>query len=84
MNSLYQSLNRQVASQNNNNMNGIKQMINRFKALSNPRAYLQSQIQNNPQLQSILQASNGNYEQAFRNLASQMNVDPNEIISLLK
>lgn len=81
MNNLYQQLNQ---SNQNNMMDGIKNMANKFKAITNPQAYLQEQLQNNPQLNSILRASNGNYEQAFRNLASQMNVDPDEIIKMLK
>lgn len=80
MNSLYQQLNQS----NSTIPNGIRQTISRFKALTNPREYIQSQLQSNPQLQSIIQASNGNYEQAFRNLAAQMNVNANEIINMLK
>lgn len=82
MNSLFQQLmGTQAKSQLPNN---IRSMIQNFKMLSNPQQYVQQTIQNNPQLQSILQASNGNYEQAFRNMAKQMNVDPDEIIQMLK
>ena len=52
--------------------------------LSNPEKYVKQALQQNPQLQSLLQASNGDAEQAFRSLAKQMNVNPDEIISMLK
>lgn len=81
MNNLYQQLNQ---NNQNNMLMGIKNMANKFKAISNPQLFLQEQIQSNPQLKSILQASNGNYEQAFREMAKQMNVDPDEIIKMLK
>ena len=82
MNSLFQQLmGTQTKSQLPSN---IRSMIQNFKMLSNPQQYVQQAVQNNPQLQSILQASNGNYEQAFRNMAKQMNVDPDEIIQMLK
>lgn len=82
MNSLFQQLmGTQAKSQLPSN---IRSMIQNFKMLSNPQQYVQQALQNNPQLQSILQASNGNYEQAFRNMAKQMNVDADEIIQMLK
>lgn len=81
MNNLYQQLNQ---SNQNSMMSNIKSMIAKFKGFTNPQAYIQQQLESNPQLKSILQASNGDYEKAFRNLASQMNVDPDEIIKMLK
>ncbi len=76
MNSLYQQLNptRQLPT-------NIKQMLSSIK---NPQVMLNQLAQQNPQLQSVLQASNGNYEQAFNSLAKQMNVNPEEILNLLK
>ena len=59
-------------------------MAQMFKTLKNPQEMINKAINENPQLKSILEASNGNYEQAFRNLAKQMNVDPQEIINMLK
>ena len=76
-----------MGSQTSKNLqipNNIKTMINNFKMLSNPEKYVKQALQQNPQLQSLLQASNGDAEQAFRNLAKQMNVNPDEIISMLK
>ena len=80
MNSLFQQLNpinQQLPS-------NVKQMISMVKGIKNPQAALNQMMEQNPQLKSILAASNGNYEQAFRNLAKQMNVDADEIIKLLK
>lgn len=79
MSSLYQQLNpvRQLP-------NNIKQMISQFKAMSNPQAMIQQAMQNNPQINSLIQAANGDPEKAFRDMAKQMNVNPEEIINLLK
>lgn len=55
-----------------------------FKYASNPQKMAQEMLMNNPQLQSIIEANNGNYEQAFKSMAQQMNVDPNDILSMLK
>ena len=82
MSSLYQQL---MGTQKSLSLpNNIKSMIQNFKMLSNPQAYIQKAMHDNPQLQAILQASNGNAEQAFRNMAKQMNVNPDEIINMLK
>lgn len=82
MNSLFQQL---MGTKAKNPLpNSVRSMVQNFKMLSNPQKYIQQAIENNPQLKSVLEASNGNYEQAFRNMAKQMNVDPDEIISMLK
>ena len=59
-------------------------MINTFKGLSNPNAMAQQILSQNPQIASLIQASNGDAEKAFRNLAQKMNVDADEIIQMLK
>ena len=44
-------------------------------------------MQNNPNYQKIQELGkqyNGNYEQAFRNTAKQMGIDPDEFINSLK
>ena len=64
--------------------NNVKQMAQTFKALQNPNAMAQQMLNQNPQLQALIKASNGNYEMAFRNLAQHMGVDPNEIMNELK
>lgn len=79
MNSLFQQLNPMKHIPNN-----IKQMASMLRKMNNPQAMLNELASKNPQLQSVLQASNGNYEQAFNTLAQQMNINPNEVINLLK
>ena len=82
MNSLFQQLNptRSVNSLPSN----IKNMINSFKAMRNPQAMAQQMINQNPQLQSALQMAGGDSEKAFKTMAKQMNVNPDEIINMLK
>ena len=79
MNSLFQQLNptRQLPA-------NLKQMISNIKNISNPQAMIQQMANQNPQLKAVLQAANGNYEKAFRDMARQMNVNPDEIINMLK
>lgn len=81
MNNLYQQLNQ---SQNLSLPNNIKQMINMFKGMKNPQAMAQQMLSENPQLQTAIKMANGNPEQAFRTMAKQMNVNPDEIINMLK
>ena len=79
MNSLFQQLNSTRPLPAN-----IKQMAQMFKSINNPQAVIQQMANQNPQLKAVLQASNGDYEKAFRDMARQMNVNPDEIIGLLK
>lgn len=79
MNQLYHQLNPTRPLSNN-----MVQMIKNFKSLKNPQAMIQQMLNQNPKVASLIQAANGNPEQAFRNLAKEMNVDPNEIINLLR
>ena len=59
-------------------------MAQNLKALRNPQAMAQKMINENPQLRSALQMANGNPEQAFKNMCQQMNVNPDEIMNMLK
>jgi len=79
MNSLYSQLNPTRPLPAN-----IKQMAQMLKGMNNPQAMIQQMANQNPQLKAVLQASNGNYEKAFRDMAKQMNVNPDEIIGMLK
>lgn len=83
MNKLFQQLS-PTASPKMSLPNNIRNMANTFKAITNPQAMAQKMLSENPQLQSIIQAANGNPEQAFRTMAKQMNVDPDEIIGMLQ
>ena len=62
----------------------IQQMAQAFKAIKNPQAFIQQAMQQNPQLKSVLDAAGGNPEKAFRDMAKQMNIDPDEIIGMFK
>ena len=79
MTSLYRQLNppRQIPQ-------NVKDMIFKFKGLSNTQAIAEKYIQDNPQLSSMIQAANGNPETAFRNLAKQMNIDADEFIKMFQ
>lgn len=79
MSTLYQQLKPKMSLPNN-----VQQMAQTFKAMQNPNAMAQQMLNQNPQLQALIKASNGNYEMAFRNLAQHMNVDPDEIMNMLK
>lgn len=79
MNSLFQQLNptRRLPA---NLIDKIKQ----FKNMTNPQAWMQQMLQKNPQVNSLIQAANGDPEKAFRDLAKQLNIDPEEIIKALQ
>lgn len=82
MNKLYQETMQQT--QKLSLPNNIKSMINTFKGFTNPSAMAQKMLNENPQLQAMIQAANGNPEKAFRDFAKQMNVNADEIIEMLK
>lgn len=62
----------------------VMNMIKGFKNMANPQAWVQSMLQKNPQVNSLIQAANGDPEKAFRDLARQLNVDPEEIIQAMR
>jgi hypothetical protein len=55
-----------------------------YKGLNNPQQMVNQMLEKNPQLKAMIQSANGNPEQAFRNMAKQMNIDPDEFIKMLK
>ena len=79
MNNLYQQLNKTTGIPAN-----IKQAVANIKMLANPKAAAQKALNENPQLMSLIQAANGDPEKAFRNLAAKMNVNPDEVINMLR
>lgn len=79
MTSLYKQLNPPRPIPQN-----IRDMIFKFRGLSNPQAVAEKYIQDNPQLNSMIQAANGSPETAFRNLAKQMNIDADEFIKMFQ
>ena len=79
MNPLYQQLN-----PTNSLPNNVLDMIKTFRNMQNPQLMVQQILQKNPQINSLIQAANGNPEKAFRDLARQMNVDAEQIIQAMK
>ena len=58
-----------------------------LKTASNPQAMVDQMMQNNPnykQIQELGKQYHGNYEQAFRETAKQMGIDPDDFINSLK
>ena len=81
MNKLYQQLNQ---GQRNSLPNNIRQLISRFKMINNPQSVAQQMLNQNPQLQNIIKMASGNPEQAFKSMCKQYNVNPEEIMNMLK
>lgn len=79
MNPLYKQLN-----PTNSLPNNVLDMIKTFRNMQNPQLMVQQILQKNPQINSLIQAANGNPEKAFRDLAKQMNVDAEQIIQAMK
>ena len=79
MNQLYKQLN-----PTNSLPNNVLDMIKTFRNMQNPQLMVQQILQKNPQINSLIQAANGNPEKAFRDLAKQMNVDAEQIIQAIK
>ena len=62
-------------------------MMQMIRSSGNPQAMLQQMMQNNPQYQQVMQLVNqagGDPKQAFYQMANQMGVNPDEIISMLR
>ena len=74
MNPLFQML-------GGNNASPIKNIIS---AIKNPQAYVQSQMQSNPQVAQLIRQNGGDAKQAFYNLANQMGIDPNEVLKNIR
>ena len=83
MNSLFQQLNG-TNHQGLQLPNNIKQMVNMFRGMSNPQAMAQKMLSENPQLQTAIKMAGGNPEQAFKTMCKQYNVNPDEIMNMLK
>lgn len=58
-----------------------------LKNANNPQAMLSQIMGNNPRMQQVkklIEDNNGDAEKAFRSVARQMNIDPDEFINNLK
>lgn len=87
MNSLYQSMMGQRSLSLPNNLPQIKQMMNMMRSARNPQLALQSLINQNPQMKSVMsyiQQNGGDPKTAFYKMAEQQGVNPNEILNMLK
>ena len=64
----------------------VKQMMNAVRAARNPEAALMGMVQNNPQMQQVMEAvkAHGNDPmKAFREMAEENGLDPDEILSMI-
>ena len=64
-----------------------KQMMQTIRAARNPEAALMGMVQSNPQLQQVMNVvkQHGNDPmQAFREMAEQNGLDPDEILSMIR
>ena len=65
----------------------IKQMMSMVQASKDPQAALNMLAMNNPQLKQVMdivQQHGGDSMKAFRTVASEMGVNPDEILGMLK
>ena len=69
------------------NLTRIKNMMNTLKSINNPSAMLNQYASNNPQLKQaidLVNNSGGDPKKGFYQLAEQMGVNPNDVLSALK
>jgi len=67
-------------------MQQIKQVMNVVKTARNPQAALMGMMGNNPQMQqikNIIDQHGGDPMKAFRDMAEQNGLDPDEILSMI-
>lgn len=65
----------------------IKRAMDLVRSAGNPNMMIQQLLGNNPQFaqaQRLISESGGDAQKAFYTLASQMGVDPNEVLKALK
>ena len=80
-NPMMQALNKSKAL---GNINQVKQMYNTLRSMGNPQAMIQSAVSQNPDLKSVIDESQGDYEKAFYAYANRLGVDPEQILSILR
>lgn len=79
-----------MMQQNNQRLPILKNNLKSISSLlksSNPQELIQSMVQNNPQMQSLLQnfqQSNLTPKQFFYQYAQNMGIDPNEFLNSIK
>ena len=75
-----------AAMRGNPRMLQIKNIMNTIRGARNPQAALMGMMQNNPQMkqvQNIIQQHGGDPMQAFRAMAEENGLDPDEILSMI-
>ena len=68
-------------------MGRIKQMMNMVRMSQNPTAMINQMMANNPQMKQVMDIVNqygGDPDKAFRTLAEQNGIDPQEIMNIFK
>ena len=76
-----------AAMRGNPKLQQIKQTLNVVRSARNPQAALMNVMGNNPQLrqvQNIVQQHGGDPMQAFRAMAEENGLDPDEILSMIR
>lgn len=69
----------------NNILSQVAQLKNFFKMASNPEQALMSMAQNNAQVREVMNMCNGqNPKDIFYQKCSQMGIDPNYILNMMK
>ena len=59
-------------------------MAQMYKSANNPQALVNQMMTNNPQVQQVISQYGGDPKTAFYKYAEANNIDPNEIINMLK
>ena len=68
-------------------MQQIKQMIDTVKMAQNPQAAMNQMIMNNPQMKQVMDIVNqygGDSDKAFRSVAEQYGINPQDILDMFK
>ena len=76
-----------AAMRGNPRLQQIKNVMNTIRGARNPQAALMSMMGNNPQMQqvqNIIQQHGGDPMQAFRAMAEENGLDPDEILSMIR
>lgn len=67
------------------NLGKLKNMVSLFKGAKDPQALVMQMASQNPQMKTILDmVKGGNPEQIFYDVCKQRNVDPSDILSIMK
>lgn len=80
MNPILQTLN----SGNLNKLSQIKQMAQTFKTANNPQALVSQMMANNPRVGQVINQYGGDPKTAFYKYAEANNINPNDILKMLK